>query len=343
MSLCVAATGLDPSSFDFGDQGHRAQLEGAAALAARSGVSAFLVALRDRGLEAAVRAVEKTPHAGEVALAYAAICASRACLARRRADAWLFTGAFTAEMLGGALDALLAWQTSLNTDAPSATCVAFELQSVYALVADAFRGGASPADMCRGVRRVAALVERQDAAFGRQIRAFRGLYRLARSTRDPVVALELPGSWEAWSARKYRLHDAWEMLGREGDSLCSPLVVTGRVASAHRCTGAAAQDLYAEGARSLLMCGIRPNQGFSCEVTDAEVRVDNALHPDFWLSVPLPELLRRVPEGLLSDELDRRGAKRGAERGAQRGAQRGAKRGAERGAERGAKRARASA
>ena len=45
-------------------------------------------------------------------------------------------------------------------------------------------------------------------------------------------------------------------------------------------------------------------------MTDAEVRVDNALHPEFWLSVPLPELLRRVPEELILNELDRRSRKR---------------------------------
>ena len=43
---------------------------------------------------------------------------------------------------------------------------------------------------------------------------------------------------------------------------------------------------------------------------DAELRIDNPLHPEFWMSVPLPELLQHVPEELIRDELERRDRKR---------------------------------
>lgn len=253
MSLCVANAGLDPARFDFSEPEYRAQLEGIAALIGRPRVAAFLVALRASGLEEAAGAVADTPDAAEVALVYAAINVARACQsqgAERAGEAELFTDQCTAERFAAALDALWTWQTVLNTDISSATCVAFELQFVYASIINVFKS-VTAADMCGGIRRVVGMVERQDAAFGQHIRAIRGLYRLARSTRDVAIAVQLPGSWKDWVARKHCLQDVYESFQSDDERLpaCLPLAVTGRVAS--HGSEEYASDLYRDNMRSL--------------------------------------------------------------------------------------------
>jgi hypothetical protein len=302
MSVSVESMGLDPVRFDFGDHEHRSQAEGIGALVKRPSVAAFVGDLIDRGFDAATAAVVATPKAAEVAIAYAMIKAVRAFHAYSRGsdgDEKLFTAEWPAARFAAALDAVSAWQARLKTDAASETCVDFELQCIYHSVASAFESCGVGAT-CVKIHRIVSLVESQDAEFKGQIRAYRGMCRLARMTRDADVAMAIPTSFKTWNARKRGMHSLLEIMRAEHDREVAlpPMIVTGRIHDWNE-----EEELYRESLPSVMLCGIRPEQAFTSKVSDTELRIAHALRPEFWMSVSLPELLKRVPKRLLRDEL----------------------------------------
>ena len=158
--------------------------------------------------------------------------------------------------------------------------------------------------MCSNVHRIVSLIEQQHAVFGQHIQAFRGIYHLARALQDAEIALALPASCQDWIARKNSMQYMHDILRSEYEHrlTIAPLVITGRIEGK--------SEIPTYGLRSILFCGIRQKQAFTSKVSDAELRIDNPLHPEFWMSVPLPELLQHVPEELIRDELERRDRKR---------------------------------
>jgi hypothetical protein len=295
MSLCVKSTGLNPALFDFGDHEHRSHFEGIAALAARPAVAAFLGNINEAGLEAATDAA--MANATEIAIVYAMIGVVRARMAERVPMA-LFTEQWTVDRFAAALDAVSAWHADLKTDHPSATCVGFELQFLHENLVGVFENGAP---VCSEVHRIVTLIEQQDPVFGQQIHAFRGIYRLARRLGDADLAVALPASCHAWIARKRGLPAVYDLLLSEYEHLLAvaPVMITGHLEGA-------AVMMSSDLMGSLRLCRIDMKQGFTSRVNDTELRFDNLLHPDFWMSVPLPELLQRVPDELLRNEMARR-------------------------------------